>query len=156
MTNSSNHIHANHPGLIEATQQIGDGLLDPTNLIEQSFNLANQVEPNLKAFVCRGALEDLKKKAQQKLKDLETISDKINYIFSKHGVRKASRLFHSFQNVAKYLNISVVGKSVYKILDKYPKKIHWVGLLGELQKNENPNAVILFKNFSRFSLPSIL
>ena len=61
MTNPSNHIHANQPGLIEATQQIGDGLLDPTNLIEQSFNLANQVEPNLKAFVSRGTLEDLKK-----------------------------------------------------------------------------------------------
>ena len=61
MTNSSNHIHANHPGLIEATQQIGDGQLDPTNLIEQSFNLANQVEPKLKAFVSRGTLEDLKK-----------------------------------------------------------------------------------------------
>ena len=61
MTNSSNHIHANHPGLIEATQQIGDGQLDPTNLIEQSFNLANQVEPKLKAFVSRGTLEGLKK-----------------------------------------------------------------------------------------------
>lgn len=48
-------------GLIEAAQQIGNHQLDPKNLIEQSFNLANQVEPQLKAFVSRGELEDLKK-----------------------------------------------------------------------------------------------
>ena len=51
---------SNYMGLIEATQQIGNGQLDPKNLIEQSFKLANEVEPKLKAFVSRGALEDLK------------------------------------------------------------------------------------------------
>ena len=51
-----NLAHAN-----QHLANIGDGQLDPTNLIEQSFNLANQVEPKLKAFVCRRTLEDLKK-----------------------------------------------------------------------------------------------
>jgi len=58
------NANSKYPGLIEATQQIGNGQLDPKNLIEQSFNLANQVEPKLKAFVTRGALEDLKKSIQ--------------------------------------------------------------------------------------------
>ena len=51
---------SSYMGLIEATQQIANEQLDPKNLIEQSFSLANQVEPKLKAFVSRGALEDLK------------------------------------------------------------------------------------------------
>lgn len=51
---------SSYMGLIEATQQIAIGQLDPKNLIEHSFSLANQVEPKLKAFVSRGALEDLK------------------------------------------------------------------------------------------------
>jgi len=58
------NANSKYPGLIEATQQIGNGQLDPKNLIEQSFKLANEVDPKLKAFVCRGALEDLKKSVQ--------------------------------------------------------------------------------------------
>ena len=48
-------------GLIAAAQQINKGELDPHVLLTQSDALANQLEPNLKAFVCRNSLEDLKK-----------------------------------------------------------------------------------------------
>ena len=48
-------------GLIAAVKQISEGKLDPQTLLTQSFELANQLEPNLKAFVSRNTLEDLKK-----------------------------------------------------------------------------------------------
>ena len=36
-------------GLIAATKQIGEHQLDPKTLLNTSFELANQLEPNLKA-----------------------------------------------------------------------------------------------------------
>lgn len=54
--------HAKQPlGIIEATEQIKAHQLDPQDLLMHSFELANQVEPNLKAFVSRNSLEDLMK-----------------------------------------------------------------------------------------------
>ncbi|MBU3609552.1 amidase [Polynucleobacter wuianus] len=46
-------------GLTAAVRQIGANQLDPKNLLKQSFELANQLEPKLKAFVSRNSLEDL-------------------------------------------------------------------------------------------------
>ena len=51
-------------GLIAATKQIGEHQLDPKTLLNTSFELANQLEPNLKAFVSRNTLEVLQKAIQ--------------------------------------------------------------------------------------------
>ena len=46
-------------GLIEAVQKIQTRQLEPQDLLQQSFERADQLEPNLKAFVSRHSLEDL-------------------------------------------------------------------------------------------------
>ncbi|WP_353431642.1 amidase [Polynucleobacter sp. MWH-UH23A] len=46
-------------GLIAVAKQIDAHQLDPKNLLKNAFELANQLEPNLKAFVSRHSLEDL-------------------------------------------------------------------------------------------------
>ena len=51
--------HQQPLGLIAAVLQIGAHQLDPKVLLTQSFELANRLEPNLKAFVSRTPLEDL-------------------------------------------------------------------------------------------------
>ena len=50
-----------HPslGLITAAKKIEAGQLDPKDLLKDACELANQLEPNLKAFVSRHSLEDL-------------------------------------------------------------------------------------------------
>ena len=51
-------------GLIEAAKLINEHRLDPLALLTQSFELADRLEPDLKAFVSRNSLEDLKRAIQ--------------------------------------------------------------------------------------------
>ena len=53
-----------HLGLIEAAKLINEHRLDPLALLTQSFELADRLEPDLKAFVSRNSLEDLKRAIQ--------------------------------------------------------------------------------------------
>lgn len=48
-----------HIGLVSAIQQIKEGKIDAQALLSQSDELANELEPTLKAFVSRNSKEDL-------------------------------------------------------------------------------------------------
>ena len=53
------NMNKKYLGLLEASQQIGEHQLDPHVLLAQCDELANQLEPHLKAFVSRNTLERL-------------------------------------------------------------------------------------------------
>ena len=53
------NMNTKYLGLLEASQQIGEHQLDPHVLLAQCDELANQLEPHLKAFVSRNTLERL-------------------------------------------------------------------------------------------------